>query len=174
MSAVQSFPARVWAFGVDLLRRHRFARFLVVGGLNTAIGYGLQDELTPEVPLNEITLTCNPHYRYGGGKSEDELEALLLTVPKARATGHSGGGDFVADGEGRLARGAGEVYTGLQIIRTGRLAAISDPVFSIGRIWDQMAEAGTLFGLSHTGGWCDVGRPEAIAQAEAMLGAADV
>ena len=27
--------------------------------------YGLQDELTPEVPLNEITLTCNPAYRYG-------------------------------------------------------------------------------------------------------------
>ncbi|MCD4820923.1 MAG: BREX-1 system adenine-specific DNA-methyltransferase PglX [Methanococcoides sp.] len=41
--------------------------------------YGLQDELTPEVPLSEITLTCNPHYRYNGNKSEDELEALLLT-----------------------------------------------------------------------------------------------
>ena len=27
--------------------------------------YGLQDELTPDVPLNEITLTCNPFYRYG-------------------------------------------------------------------------------------------------------------
>lgn len=40
--------------------------------------YGLQDELTPEVPLGEITLTCNPHYRYGGDRSEDELEALLL------------------------------------------------------------------------------------------------
>ncbi len=40
--------------------------------------YGLQDELTPEVPLNEITLTCNPHYRYGGDKRESELEALLL------------------------------------------------------------------------------------------------
>lgn len=40
--------------------------------------YGLQDELTPEVPLNEITLTCNPHYRYGNNKSEEELEALLL------------------------------------------------------------------------------------------------
>jgi len=26
--------------------------------------YGLQDELTPEVPLEEITLTCNPYYRY--------------------------------------------------------------------------------------------------------------
>lgn len=27
--------------------------------------YGLQDELTPDVPLKEITLTCNPFYRYG-------------------------------------------------------------------------------------------------------------
>lgn len=40
--------------------------------------YGLRAELTPEVPFNEITLTCNPHYRYGGDKSEEELEALLL------------------------------------------------------------------------------------------------
>lgn len=40
--------------------------------------YGLQDELTPEVPLKEITLTCNPYYRYGGDKTGDELEALLL------------------------------------------------------------------------------------------------
>ncbi|MCP1663283.1 type II restriction/modification system DNA methylase subunit YeeA [Methanocalculus sp. AMF5] len=40
--------------------------------------YGLQDELTPDVPLKEITLTCNPHYRYGGNKTEAELEALLL------------------------------------------------------------------------------------------------
>ena len=40
--------------------------------------YGLQDELTPEVQLNEITLICNPNYRYGNDKSEGELEALLL------------------------------------------------------------------------------------------------
>ena len=41
--------------------------------------YGLQDELTPDVPLNEITLTCNPHYRYGNNKTEEEYEILLLT-----------------------------------------------------------------------------------------------
>jgi type II restriction/modification system DNA methylase subunit YeeA len=41
--------------------------------------YGLQDELTPDVPLSEITLTCNPHYRYGGNKTEEELETQLLT-----------------------------------------------------------------------------------------------
>ncbi|MGV8109699.1 BREX-1 system adenine-specific DNA-methyltransferase PglX [Methanospirillum sp.] len=41
--------------------------------------YGLQDELTPDVPLSEITLTCNPHYRYDANKPEEELEALLRT-----------------------------------------------------------------------------------------------
>lgn len=40
--------------------------------------YGLQDELTPDVPLNEITLTCNPYYRYGGNKTNAELELKLL------------------------------------------------------------------------------------------------
>lgn len=39
--------------------------------------YGLQDELTPDVPLKEITLTCNPNYRYGSNKTEQELEDLL-------------------------------------------------------------------------------------------------
>lgn len=39
--------------------------------------YGLTDELTTEVIRDEITLTCNPHYRYGGDKSEQELEDLL-------------------------------------------------------------------------------------------------
>ena len=34
--------------------------------------YGLQDELTPEVPLSEITLTCNPLYRYGKTAVESE------------------------------------------------------------------------------------------------------
>ena len=39
--------------------------------------YGLQDELTPKVPLKEITLTCNPAYRYRGKYTPDELEGKL-------------------------------------------------------------------------------------------------
>lgn len=34
--------------------------------------YGLQDELTPDVPIEQITLTVNPAYRYGGNLTEDE------------------------------------------------------------------------------------------------------
>ena len=39
--------------------------------------YGLQDELAPEMPLEEITLTCNPAYRYRGKYTPEELEGKL-------------------------------------------------------------------------------------------------
>ncbi len=42
-------------------------------------GYRLQDELSNEVSLNEVTLSCNPSYRYGKDKSKEELETLLLS-----------------------------------------------------------------------------------------------
>ena len=34
--------------------------------------YGFQDELTPDVPIKQITLTVNPAYRYGGKLTEEE------------------------------------------------------------------------------------------------------
>lgn len=40
--------------------------------------YGLQDELTPEVPLDEITLICNPAYSLKGDKKQEQREADLL------------------------------------------------------------------------------------------------
>lgn len=47
--------------------------------------YGLQDELTPDVPLKEITLTCNPFYRYGedGENATEEKRAELEARLKA-------------------------------------------------------------------------------------------
>jgi hypothetical protein len=39
--------------------------------------YGLADELTPVVPIEEITLTCNPAYRYGVKGTAEEREARL-------------------------------------------------------------------------------------------------
>lgn len=38
--------------------------------------YGLQEEITPEVPIEQITLTVNPRYRYKNTEaSDEELEA---------------------------------------------------------------------------------------------------
>lgn len=39
--------------------------------------YGLQDELTPDVPIDEITLWCNPAYRYGLKGTEEDREVRL-------------------------------------------------------------------------------------------------
>lgn len=44
--------------------------------------YGLQDELTPDVPLKEITLTCNPFYRYG--VDAEQADAATRTALEAR------------------------------------------------------------------------------------------
>jgi len=73
--------------------------------------YGLQDELTPEVPLSEITLTCNPHYRYGGDKSEEELEALLLADTMKEFISYAVGckfGRYSLDKEGLVLANQGE------------------------------------------------------------------
>lgn len=105
---------------------------------------------------------------------DPKMEALLLTIPKARAIGHTGQGDFTADQDGRLGRGAGEVYSGVQIIRTDDLANIPEAAFSMNVLWDRIAARGGLYGLTYDGLWCDVGQPESIALAENMLGNDDV
>lgn len=103
-----------------------------------------------------------------------EMEALLLTVPKDRAIGHKGAGDFIVDTNGRLTRGAGEIYTGLQIVRTDDLVNIPEDAFSMNVLWNRISERGGLYGASFSGRWCDVGQPESIALAEQMLGETDV
>ncbi|RYH00366.1 MAG: BREX-1 system adenine-specific DNA-methyltransferase PglX [Alphaproteobacteria bacterium] len=39
--------------------------------------YGLEGEIFPEVGLTEITLTCNPHYRYGSNLTDEDRETRL-------------------------------------------------------------------------------------------------
>ena len=100
------------------------------------------------------------------------MDALLLLAPQGQAEGHPGVGDFVMDASGRIERAngrAGLVYLGAQIIRTEGLATFSEPAFSLNRLWDRMIAEGKAFGTIHDGDWCDVGRPEGIAEAEAML-----
>lgn len=72
--------------------------------------YGLQDELTPEVPLSEITLTCNPHYRYGGNLTDEEREARLQSDTIAELISYAIGcmmGRYSLDREGLVYAHAG-------------------------------------------------------------------
>lgn len=128
----------------------------------------------PVMTLNTdaVWTGANPLQELAAEWDDARMDALLLLLPAAKATGHSGTGDFLLDSENRLARAkgaAGEVYLGAQIIRHDLLAEIPEKVFSLNLLWDKMIARGRAFGLIHQGGWCDVGRPEGIATAEALL-----
>ncbi|MEJ6403329.1 nucleotidyltransferase family protein [Yoonia sp. 2307UL14-13] len=99
----------------------------------------------------------------------DDMEALLLVVPQTRVRGHPGKGDFQVGPDGRLERAPGDIYSGVQMIRTDALVAVPDEKFSMNVIWDQIAARGRLYGVRYTGEWCDVGQPSSIPLAEAML-----
>ncbi len=97
------------------------------------------------------------------------MGALLLCLPPDRALGHAGPGDFTRAPDGRLSRGPGLVYSGVQVIDPACLADISERAFSLNRVWDALAAEGRLFGAIYPGHWCDVGHPGGIALAEDML-----
>ena len=99
----------------------------------------------------------------------DQMDALLVCVPVSKTVGYSGNGDFEIDANGCLIRGNSSVYGGVQIIKTDRLAAISETAFSLNVIWNQMLKDERLFGINYTGNWCDVGHPDGIKLAEDML-----
>ena len=102
------------------------------------------------------------------------MDALLLLVPRRRAGGHGGQGDFFLDRDGRLARRgpaaqAPFVYAGMQLVHPRLFAAAPAGAFSFNLLWDRALAGGRLMGAVHDGGWFTVDRPAAIAASERWL-----
>lgn len=102
------------------------------------------------------------------------MDALLLVVSHARAINYSGKGDFHMDPMGRLSRRrtgriAPFIYTGIQIVSHRLLRDAPEGPFGTMTLWERAIGEGRLYGLSHTGLWCEVGDPSAIAPTEALL-----
>lgn len=112
---------------------------------------------------------ANPLATLAAAWDPARMDALVLLLPADAAKGHAGGGDFACDEAGRIARGGPFVYLGAQILDPVLLDGIGAAAFSLNRAWDAAIARGRAFGVLHRGGWCDVGRPEGIAEAEAML-----
>lgn len=88
--------------------------------------YGLADELTPEVPIEEITLTCNPAYRYGVKGTEEEREARLREDTVAEFLHYAVGcmfGRYSLDAPGLILANQGE---GIEEY----LARVPEPTFA--------------------------------------------
>lgn len=73
--------------------------------------YGLADELTPEVPIEEITLTCNPAYRYGVQGTAEERETRLAADTMAEFLSYAVGcmfGRYSLDAPGLILANQGQ------------------------------------------------------------------
>ncbi len=141
------------------------------GGLRAAL------PLLPEGPVftlnsDAVWTGANPLSTLRTAWDGTRMEALLLLGPHMAQ-----GADFTRDSAGRIGRAAGGVghrYLGAQILDPSGLAAIPEEAFSLNRLWDRIIAEGRASGAVHPGGWCDVGHPGGIAEAEAMLEARDV
>ena len=162
--------------GRDVAIADETARILDTGGGLRAALPLLGDGPVYTLNADAVWTGANPLTQLAAAWNPARMDALLLLLPVAQAAPPSGRSDFVTDAMGKITRAgtaSGHVYLGAQIIATDGLAAIPDQVFSLNRLWDGMIGKGRAFGLVHRGGWCDVGHPDGIAQAEAMLAAND-
>lgn len=140
------------------------------GGLRAALPL-LGDGPVMTLNTDAVWSGQNPLMQLLAAWDPANMDALLLLLPSDKALGHTGHGDFLLDPDGRISRANGAdapVYLGAQILKTEGLSAITEPVFSLNRIWDISIANNRAFGLIHQGGWCDVGRPEGIALAESL------
>lgn len=180
-------PARIVAnlhYKPDLLAAHLSANDVALSIEDPEIletGGGLRAALPllgngPVFTLNTDAIWSgpNPLRLLADAWQPDHMDALLMCIPQDRAIGHSGKGDFVVDANGRATRGPGMIYCGAQIVKTDGLATIKETAFSLNLLWDQMLARNRLFCLSFPGTWCDVGKPESIPLAEALLETQDV
>lgn len=118
----------------------------------------------PRDVFRELSARWNP----------EQMDALLLVTSHARAVNYTGKGDFHLDPLGRISRRrtgriAPFIYTGIQIVSHRLLRDAPAGPFSTNVLWERAIAEERLYGLSHTGLWCEVGDPAAIAPTEALL-----
>lgn len=143
------------------------------GGLRKALPL-LGDGPVMTLNSDAVWTGQNPLGQLAAAWDGARMDALLLLLPAQNALGHNGNGDFLLAGDGRIVRAAGQpglVYLGAQILKPDGLAQIDTEVFSLNLLWNEMIAQGRAYGIVHQGGWCDVGRPEGIDEAEALLAA---
>lgn len=105
------------------------------------------------------------------------MDMLMLCVPLERTTGHNGKKDFSLSVSGTLDRyqdglPCPVVYAGALAVHPDLFADAPDDAFNLNVYFDRAIEKGRLFGLLLDADWITVGTPEAIAQAEAVIGQA--
>ena len=102
------------------------------------------------------------------------MDAILLLQPAVTAVGYEGDGDYFLAPSGRPRRrrereAAPFVYAGVQLLHRRLFDGISQPVFSLIRVYDRAEAAGRLHAIVHDGEWYHIGTPTGLAVTRARL-----
>jgi N-acetyl-alpha-D-muramate 1-phosphate uridylyltransferase len=113
-------------------------------------------------------------HRLAHAFDEARMDAVLLLQRTVSAVGYDGGGDYFLDGRGApRRRREGEVapylFAGIQLLHRRLFDGVTEPVFSLVRLYDRAQEAGRLHAIVHDGEWYHVGSPEGLAATRARL-----
>ena len=167
-------------YKAEMIRTHIGQRDIAISDETTALletGGGLRHALPllgdgPVFTMNTdaVWRGPNPLDTLRQAWDPDRMDGLLLLIDPMRALGHRGKGDFEIAPDGKLIWGPGLIYTGAQIVWPDGLRHVQESAFSMHILWNQMLANQRLFGVPYEGEWCDVGRPDCIPIAEAMLG----
>jgi MurNAc alpha-1-phosphate uridylyltransferase len=96
----------------------------------------------------------------------DDMDILMLLIPRAGAFGFDGAGDYHRADDGRLrARGANSnadyIYGGIMMMTDKSFDDTPNGPFSLRMQFDRAEKKGRLYGIIHDGGWYHVGTPDA-------------
>ncbi len=105
------------------------------------------------------------------------MDALLLLHPTAAAIGREekDRGDYYLEPDGRArhrgnAGTAPYLFASVSICDRRLFDGAPEGPFSLLRLWNRAEQAGRLHAIVHDGAWFHVGTPQALAEAERMLG----
>lgn len=105
--------------------------------------------------------------RHTGPKALARPAGTLVLVPNPA---HNPNGDFAVDRDDRLvADGPRLTYGGIAVLDTAMFAGLAEGRRPLKPILDAAIERRELTGIVHEGVWLDVGTPERLAEAEALL-----
>lgn len=102
------------------------------------------------------------------------MDALLLLVPREKAHGHEGKGDFFMSPAGVLSRRgdaaeAPYIYGGVQLTSPRLFENAPLGAFSLNVLWDKAIQQGRLWGYVHQGDWFHISTPQDLTQYEPLI-----
>lgn len=129
------------------------------------------DAIFPENASHPLATMC-------AAWDDATMDFLMLLVPRERALGLHGKGDFIRTPDGKVRRPkegeqAGYVFTGVQIMHPRVFTKCPDGAFSLNVLWQRSMDADGMYQRVQTvvldGDWLHVGDIEGLQEAEAYL-----